>query len=92
MGPSLKNSVNDSVSNSVSTWFDVGGIIGGVVGGIGSDIWGHRSPVVFGMAILAVPSLLGLRNSPNDKGRRFLLRVFPVHYSDQWLRCSFFYK
>ena len=58
---------DDSTSNSVSTWFDVGGIIGGVVGGIGSDIWGHRSPVVFGMALAAIPSLLGLRNSPNNK-------------------------
>ena len=63
----------DADSNSVSTWFDVGGIIGGVVGGVGSDIWGHRSPVVFGMAILAVPSLLGLRMSPNNKGIASLL-------------------
>ena len=50
---------SDTVSNSVSTWFDVGGIIGGIVGGVGSDIWGHRSPVVFGMVALAVPSLVG---------------------------------
>ena len=58
---------SDTESNSVSTWFDVGGIIGGIVGGIGSDVWGHRSPVVFGMVALAVPSLVGFNASPNMK-------------------------
>ena len=53
----------DTESNSVSVWFDVGGIIGGIVGGVGSDLWGHRSPVVFGMALAAIPSLLGLREN-----------------------------
>ena len=57
----------DSESNSVSIWFDVGGIIGGVIGGVGSDLWGYRSPVVFAMAFSAVPSLVGLNNSPPTK-------------------------
>ena len=56
---------SDDESNSVSAWFDVGGIIGGIVGGIGSDLWGRRSPVVFGMTIIAIPSLLGFYYSPN---------------------------
>ena len=54
-------------SNSISTWFDVGGIIGGVVGGVGSDFWGLRSPVVFTMAVSAVPALFALRTSSDDK-------------------------
>jgi len=59
---------DDTESNSVSTWFDVGGIIGGILGGIVSDLWGHRSPIVFSFVLLAVPSLIGFNNSPNNKG------------------------
>ena len=58
----------DKVSNKVSAWFDVGGIIGGIVGGVISDMWGHRSPIVFVMVLLAVPSLAGFYKSPNDQG------------------------
>ena len=58
----------DKVSNKVSAWFDVGGIIGGILGGIVSDFWGHRSPIVFIMVLLSVPSLAGFYKSPNDQG------------------------
>jgi len=58
---------SDSTANVLSTWFDVGGIVGGTVGGIGSDYWGRRSPVVFGMAVLAVPSLFLLNGAPGDQ-------------------------
>ena len=58
---------DDSTANFLSTWFDVGGIIGGTLGGILSDIWGKRSPVVFLMAALAVPSLFIFNGSPDDK-------------------------
>ena len=70
---------DDTESNSVSTWFDVGGIIGGILGGIVSDLWGHRSPIVFSFVLLAVPSLIGFNNSPNNKvtvsNYRLLIRL-----------------
>lgn len=62
-----KYSWDDSTANFLSTWFDVGGIVGGTLGGIISDCSGRRSPVVFMMAALAVPSLFVFNQSPPDQ-------------------------
>lgn len=57
----------DSESNAVSSWFDVGGIIGGIVGGLVSDFSPFRSPIVFGMLVCGIPSLIGFYHSPPTK-------------------------
>ena len=54
-------------SNKVSILFDVGGIVGGIAGGVGSDVWGHRSPVVFLMTLLSIPCLVGILYCPNSQ-------------------------
>merc|ERR1711953_126971 len=58
---------SDETANFLSTWFDVGGIVGGTLGGILSDLWGRRSPVVFLMTALAVPSLFMFNESPDNQ-------------------------
>lgn len=44
-------------SNGVSVWYDVGGIIGGTIGGYISDLTRKRSPVLFILLLLSIPSL-----------------------------------
>ena len=74
----------------MSTWFDVGGIVGGIAGGVGSDLWGKRSPVVFGMAVLAVPSLFLLNGAPVTASVRDLqFGVFQSHSPTSKLRIHF---
>ena len=58
---------SDETANFLSTWFDVGGIVGGTLGGVFSDLWGRRSPVVFLMTALAVPSLYMFNESPDNQ-------------------------
>lgn len=44
-------------SNNISQWYDVGGIIGGTIAGFISDKLRKRSPVLFVLLFLSIPSL-----------------------------------
>ncbi|KAL4227077.1 hypothetical protein ACF0H5_015051 [Mactra antiquata] len=56
----------ESTADKISIWYDVGGIAGGTLAGIISDIYQKRSIVVVPMLVLAIPSLLMYKNSPDD--------------------------
>jgi len=45
------------ISNNLSQWYDVGGIIGGTIAGYISDRLRKRSPVLFVLLFLSIPSL-----------------------------------
>ncbi|XP_052283911.1 sugar phosphate exchanger 3-like isoform X3 [Dreissena polymorpha] len=56
----------ESTADKISIWYDIGGIVGGTFAGVISDCLGKRSVVVVPMLVLAIPSLVGFKNSPND--------------------------
>jgi hypothetical protein len=47
-------------------WYDVGGIIGGTIGGYISDLTRKRSPVLFILLLLSIPSLYAYQGTRND--------------------------
>jgi len=57
---------SSDTSNNLSQWYDVGGIIGGTIAGYISDRLRKRSPVLFTLLFLSIPSLWIYQASGKD--------------------------
>lgn len=57
---------SSDTSNNLSQWYDVGGIIGGTIAGYISDRLRKRSPVLFVLLFLSIPSLWIYQGSGKD--------------------------